>query len=124
MLFVVVDVVVVVVVSIQLGDWQKLPSKVPKGHSSQPFQLKEITRDTIVLEVQHFCKFGLSANQPQRMKFLMFMNPKIIQPNTDVVYVSTYAVQESLEEVCKIYCILLFEYIFNVMHQKEDFAVG
>ncbi|XP_072033482.1 uncharacterized protein [Amphiura filiformis] len=80
--------------------WQKLPSQKPQS-GSQPFWLREITKENVVLDVKHFCNFALSAGEPADMTILMYMQPSIIDDNVNTVYVSVYAVQENQADVLK-----------------------
>ena len=83
----------------QTDKWKKLPSRLSQDGSIQPFWLDEITETSIHLEVKHFCNFALSAGEPADMTILMYMQPSIIMDDTNAVYVSVYAVQESRAEV-------------------------
>ena len=57
--------------------------------------MKEITPKTVIIEVMHFSIFGLSFfKKPLKRTMMMFM-----KPTTNAVYITAYAVQESLKEV-------------------------
>ena len=88
--------------SLTIGDeWQKL-SGLFQGEQRAGW-VKEITPKTVIIEVMHFSIFGLSIfKRPLKRTMMMFMKPA-----TNAVYITAYAVQESLKQVRTVICFVI-----------------
>ena len=76
-------------------EWQKQDSK---KHSAW---VKEVKRSSVTVEALQLLWFKISHvfKRPLQRSLVMFMQPGIVKPPTELVYMTAYALQEKLTKV-------------------------